>query len=118
MMLRRMHHTGLQVADLEVSLRYYRDLLGLELFSRRHVTDDYVGHLVGYPGVALRVAYLRVPNQDQFLELLEYEGVEGIPIDTRTGNPGTAHVCFEVSDLMTVYDRLLAAGYSSVSPPL
>ncbi len=77
-----------------------------------------IGRLVGYPGVALRVAYLRVPGQEHLLELLEYEDIERLPVDTRTGNPGTAHVCFEVSDLLTLHARLVEAGRSSVSEPL
>jgi len=116
--IRALHHTGLQVADLERSLAYYRDLLGLTVEGERHVTGSYIGRLVGYEGVSLRVAYLRVPGGEHVLELLEYEGVERHSIDTRTGNPGTAHVCFEVDELGSVYARLVAAGYTSVSEPL
>jgi len=116
--IRVLHHTGLQVADLGRSLAYYRDLLGLEVEAERHVTAPYIGDLVGYEGVSLRVAYLRVAGGEHRLELLEYEGIERHPVDTRTGNPGTAHVCFEVDELESLYERLRAAGFTSVSEPL
>jgi adenylosuccinate lyase len=114
----QLHHTGLQVSSLERSLIYYRDLIGLELVSQRDVSEEYVGRLVGSPGVSIAVAYLRVPHQDHLIELLEYRGASGVPVDANTANPGTAHVCFEVDDLGSLYARLLAAGHTSVSEPL
>jgi catechol 2,3-dioxygenase-like lactoylglutathione lyase family enzyme len=49
-----MHHLGLTVADLERSIRFYRDLLGLTLVRRRPGVDaDYAGLPTGFPGVVL-----------------------------------------------------------------
>jgi lactoylglutathione lyase len=112
------HHTGLQVADLDRSLGYYRDLLGLEVVAERHVEGTYIGELVGYEGVSIRVAYLRLPGGDHLLELLEYENVERHAVDTRTANPGTAHTCFVVEDLPGLCSRLEAAGFGFVNAPL
>ncbi|MGB2711655.1 MAG: VOC family protein [Conexibacter sp.] len=111
-------HTGFQVADLERSLAFYRDLLGLEVIWRRVVTDDYIATLVGYPGLELHQALLRIPGTEHCLELLDYRNVERTPIDPRTANPGTAHICFVVERLAELYVRLLDAGVTFVSPPL
>jgi len=49
-------HFGLSVADLEQSIRFYTDVLGLEVSERRekdaflHVGDDAVLALLQYPG--------------------------------------------------------------------
>jgi glyoxylase I family protein len=118
MKARLMHHTGFQVADLERSLHYYRDLLGLKVVNERHVEGEYIGRLVGYPGVSLRVAYLGLSGSDHLLELLEYEGVPRTAIDAQTANSGTAHICFEVDDLPTIYARLVEAGYPPVGDPV
>lgn len=112
------HHTGFQVADLERSLAFYRDLLGFELVFQWNPRAPYIGELVGYPDVDLHSAILRMPNSEVFLELLEYRNVERGPVDTRTANPGTAHVAFFVNNLDDLYADLVAKGVDSVSEPV
>jgi lactoylglutathione lyase len=108
-------HVGIQVADLERSVRFYRDLLGLELVTRWVRDQEYIQELVGYPGVELNVAVFRLPNSDAFLEILEYRNVERHPIDPSTANPGTGHFCLYVNDLTGLHERLLAGGARFVS---
>lgn len=114
----RLHHTGLQVSDLERSVAFYRDVLGFELVFQWNPRADYIRTLVGYPGLDLHAAVLRPPSSDAFIELLEYRNVERTPVDTRTANPGTAHVAFFVDDLDTLYADLRARGVESVSDPV
>lgn len=111
-------HTGFQVADLDRSLTFYRDLLGFEEVWRRTVTDEYIGALVGYPGLELHQALLRIPGSEHALELLDYRNVERTPVDTRTANPGTAHICLIVEGLAPLYARLLDAGVTFVGAPI
>jgi hypothetical protein len=59
-----------------------------------------------------------MPNSEVFLELLEYRNVEKAPVDTRTANPGTAHIAFFVDDCDALYQELTAKGVRSVSPPV
>ena len=59
-----------------------------------------------------------MPNSDVFLELLEYGNVESTPVDTRTGNPGTAHIAFMVDDLDSLFAELAARGVDFVSEPV
>jgi len=112
------HHTAFQVADLERSLAFYRDLLGFEIAFAWNPHAAYIGELVGYPDVDIHAAILRLPGSDVFLELLEYRNVERVPVDTRTANPGTAHIAFFVDDLDTLYADLAAQGVRSVSAPV
>ena len=112
------HHTGIQVQSLQRSVAFYRDLLGLELVFEWNPVAEYHGELVGYPDVDLHIAVLRIPRSDLFLELLEYRGVEREPVDTRTANPGTAHIAFGVDDVDALYEELTAAGVASVSRPV
>jgi lactoylglutathione lyase len=114
----RPHHTGLQVADLARSVAFYRDVLGFtEVFSW-NPRAPYIEELVGYPGADIHAAILRPPNSDVFLELLEYRNVERAPVDTRTANPGTAHIAFFVDDVDALWADLRARGVPSVSAPV
>lgn len=112
------NHTGFQVSDLEESVRFYCDVLGLELIARRIVSESYIGDIVGYPGVVLNVAYMRIPDSEHLLELLEYQNVSRTAVDPQTANPGTAHLCFVVDDLLQLYDLLRSRGARFVGPPV
>ena len=109
-------HFGFQVADLERSVAFYGDLLGLELVARWVRDQPYIQELVGYPGVELNVAVFRLPNSSSFLEILEYRNVERLAVDPSTANPGTAHLCLYVDDLESLHGRLVAGGVRFVSP--
>lgn len=110
-------HFGVQVANLERSLAFYRDLLGLEQIAQWDKDEEYNQRVVGYPGVTLHMAVLKLPfpHADGFLELIEYQNIEKTPVDARTGNPGTGHICFYVDDLDAVYAKLTTAGIGSNS---
>jgi catechol 2,3-dioxygenase-like lactoylglutathione lyase family enzyme len=108
-------HTGLTVANLDRSLAFWRDLLGFQVVAERVMNAPYVGEMVGYPGVEMKAAVLRIPGGHQ-LELLEYDNTDGTPIDCRTGNPGVAHICLNVTDVAEVHSRVRAAGYETVTP--
>lgn len=112
------HHFGITVRSLERSTAFYRDLLGLEEIFSWNPHGEYIGTLIGHPEVDLHATILRLPNSDVALELLEYGNVDGTPIDSDNGNPGTAHLAFFVDALDDIYDRLRAAGVESVSEPV
>lgn len=112
------HHVGITVRSLSDSLAFYRDLLGFEEVFSWNPREPYIGVLVGYPQVDLKATILRVPNSDMRLELLEYGGVDGEPIDPRNGNPGTAHIALFVNNLDAMYESLSKAGIDAVSTPV
>lgn len=78
------HHTVLIVRDLDASLRFYRDGLGLDLLQDRQIEGDWPG-LFDAPSRRLRVVFLgdaRVPDDHAgVVELNVFEG------DVPTGPP-------------------------------
>lgn len=112
------YHTGLTVSDIERSIAFYTELIGLEFVWRQESTSPYIAQLTGLPGTHLLVAYLRPPGSDgPYVELLQYLAPLGTLVDTTPNNPGTGHVCFFVDDLEEAYGRLRAADVTFVSPP-
>lgn len=108
-------HFGIHVSDLDRSIAFYRDLLGLEQIAHWVRDQPYIQELVGYPGVELHVAVFRFPGSESFLEVLEYRNVEKQAVDASNANPGTAHFCVYVPDLDALHARLVANGVSFVS---
>lgn len=45
-------HVGLTVADMDRALGFYRDVLGLEVLSRRTIREEYAGGCGGWPETA------------------------------------------------------------------
>jgi lactoylglutathione lyase len=116
-------HTGISVSDLERSIAFYRDDLGLELITRWDSSQEYLRTVVGFPDAELRIALLRVPaaagaGAGHHIELLEYRVPRGQRGDARTCNPGNAHVAFVVEDLDRVYAELSAKGVRFKSAPV
>jgi catechol 2,3-dioxygenase-like lactoylglutathione lyase family enzyme len=117
----RLHHTGYTVSDLERSLRFYRDLLGCEVVATQEKQGGYLAAIVGYPDAHVRMAHLRAPESDHIIELFQYLApASGRPAGSRLEpcDVGTSHLCFLVSDLAAIYERLRAAGIEVFSGPV
>ena len=103
-------HVGIHVRDLERSLEFYRDRLGLEVVAQWLIQEPYVREVVGYPEADLNMAVLRLPQTNAYMEVIEYRNVEGEPVDTLHGNPGTCHLAFYTDDLEETWATLAKAG--------
>jgi catechol 2,3-dioxygenase-like lactoylglutathione lyase family enzyme len=116
--MRGVHHTGIIVSDLERSIDFYLDVLGLEMLTEPSSVFDApeLGAALGVPGAALRMVTFRVG--DGILELLEYSSPPS-PIDVPMPQNalGAHHVAFHVDDIQAKYDDLSAKGVHFLSPP-
>ena len=112
-------HFALTVSDLERSLRFYRDMLGLELRVRRVWSEEYVREMVGFPDASMDIALLALPGgENQQLELIEYLQPRAKPPRHPVNTAGSAHLCFMVDDIQEIYERLRQAGIQFVSAPV
>jgi catechol 2,3-dioxygenase-like lactoylglutathione lyase family enzyme len=114
------HHTGYTVSDLDRSLAFYRDLLGMEVIASQEKQGGYLAAIVGYPDAHVRMAHLRLPGSEHVLELFQYLAPAGAaPARIEPCDVGTAHLCFRVDDLLATHERLRQAGVDSfVSDPV
>ena len=106
---RRVHHIGMSVSDLDEALAFWRGFLGVEPRWRTVLDRPYLGRHLGYPGISIDAAFLDLPG-GIVLELLDYR-VEGKARNPDgTANAGNVHLCLEVDDARTAWERAVAAG--------
>lgn len=108
-------HLGIHVRELDVSLPFYRDQLGMEVVAEWLVEDPSTREVLDLPEATLKMALLRLPGTNAYMEIIEYQNVDRKPVDTYQANPGTCHVAMYVDDLDELYDRLVALGNGTVS---
>ncbi len=114
----RMNHAGISVSDMDRSVKFYGDLLGLVPVLDLDVADQPgLDRVVGMVGVVGRVVFLDAG--DTRLELWHYATPEGSPVpdNHRPADLGVSHVAFEVDDLDDIHRRLVGAGVSVTTPP-
>ena len=110
-------HTGVTVSNLDKSVRYYRDVIGLELITgpTEVSSGEELSKGVGVPNASLRLAIFKVG--DGRLELLEYltpKSQVDKPMPPNT--LGAMHVAFRVKNIREEMKRLEARGIKFFSP--
>jgi catechol 2,3-dioxygenase-like lactoylglutathione lyase family enzyme len=110
-------HTGITVSNLECSLAFWRDVLGLELSHTAHQTGELAREITGVAGAEINLAVLRTPGGHK-IELLEYLA----PVDRKRANlrpcdVGSLHVALLVHDLDAVLERIAAFGWKAAGKP-
>jgi len=112
-------HTGLVVRDLNKSLIFYRDILGLSVFKRMKESGPYIERVVGIPGASLEWIKLRVPD-GSLIELIQYFSGSGVQQEIENSSSdriGCSHGAFTVNDIDRLYSVLIDNGYHCNSMP-
>lgn len=106
------HHTGLCPADLELSLRFYRDGIGLEVLADCTI-DANLEELLGRPTRRIRTVFLgsKLSTGSGTLELLDLgePGFTGEPAGTGIPARGLFLLSFQ-TPVRAALDRLDALG--------
>ena len=95
-------HTMVRVSDLQVSLRFYCEGLGLTMLRRQDVA----------PG-RFTLVYLAAPGDSQAQIELTYNWDE----HAYDGGRNFGHVAYEVDDIYALCSRLQAQGVTIARPP-
>ena len=99
-------HTMVRVTDIEASLRFYRDALGLELLSRR---DHEAGRYT--------LVFLAAPGDHGAQIELTYNWPKDGDAETYTGGRNFGHVAYAVDDIYAACRRLQEHGVTILRPP-
>src|SRR3954462_10070972 len=95
------------VADLDASLGFYRDVLGLPVTNTIPFgPNDAVAKFGHTEGGQSRVAVLKVPGLAMRVELIEYREIERKPQHPRFVDPGAANLALRVRDLDSLFPNI------------
>src|SRR5688572_746759 len=100
------------VTDLDKSLAFYRDVIGLQPNAPPRPFDGNpaIMKLGNTPNAQSRFVALRVPGSAIGVELIDYKDIERTPARPRFQDPGAANLIVRVRELDPVLDRVKKAG--------
>jgi catechol 2,3-dioxygenase-like lactoylglutathione lyase family enzyme len=113
----RLHHVGLTVADLEVSIGFYCAVMGCVIRERSQSEGPEIETLTGVAGARILTADLELES-GEVLELIQYLAPKTAMLAQYRHQPGHTHVGFVVDDVDAVYERLTARGSTPGSRPV
>ena len=93
-MVKKLLHTRYRVKDLEKTVSFYKDVLGLKEM-RRHTS-----------GRGSQLVFLKAPQSEEEIELCKFD--ESGPVVV---GPDLTHLAFEVDDLEKFAQQAKAKGY-------
>ena len=100
MRVKKLLHTRMRVSDLDQTIRFYTDVLGLEVLERK--TSPRGSHL----------AFLKVPNSEELIELTSFP-----PSGPVTVQEDLVHLAFKVDSLDDTITTLTAKGIRVTDGP-
>lgn len=112
-------HISVTVSNLDRSLAFYRDLLGMREVERHRLEGETISRMAGKSAVVMEVVRLAAPETPGILlDLQQYVAPPGRVSNAALGDAAHAHFCLGVPDLAAAYRDLKARGVSFVSDPV
>lgn len=117
--VKSLDHISVTVSDMDRSLAFYRDLLGLQEVERHRLEGETISTMAGKPNVVMQVVRLAAPDTPNILlDLQQYLSPEGKVSNAKLGDVGHAHFCFGVRNLDEAYTELSGKGVEFISKPV
>jgi lactoylglutathione lyase len=100
MAVTKLLHTRMRLDDIERSVRFYKDALGL-IEARRHTSPR-----------GAQLVFLKAPGSEEEIELCQLPGSPTVQVQ-----PDLMHLAFEVDDLAAFADGLKQRGFALSDGP-
>lgn len=112
-------HVGITVADLDRSVAFYRDVLGLRYVGEMTMQGEQTDRLFGFAQADARVAYLNGSETIAAppLEIIQFVHHRPHNIQANLKQISISEICFAVTDIEQSYQRLKAKGVEFLSAP-
>ena len=118
-MIKGVRHIGITVTNMERSLVFYRDLLGLTIERNMNESGQYINNMLSMKDVSVNTVKMSASDKGPTLiELLEFKShPQKSKNNFDVSKIGTSHVALTVNDLDQMYSKLTAVGVKFNAPP-
>ncbi|MBP2642586.1 MAG: Lactoylglutathione lyase and related lyase [Firmicutes bacterium] len=105
-----MDHTSFTVSDMEKSIAFYRDMLGMKVeWDSKAEGIVFKGpecdQITGCPGTEQRLVFMALGSGR--IELVEFTPGGKPLVGNITSDIGAAHVCFKTDNIQELYQKLV-----------
>jgi len=115
-MIKEVRHVGIIVSDMHVSLKFYKDLLGLKIKSIADEEGKFLDNMLGYKNVKNKVVKLFAGNGNALVELIDSKSFANKK-ERNFFTIGASHFAFTVDNLQETYEYLLKNNVKFTAPP-
>ena len=116
--MKAVRHTGIVVTDMEKSLKFYRDLLGLKPVIDFEEKGEFIDSVLAGSGIQVRMVKM-VADDGGMVELLHYVSHPmSRAKDNKINEIGPTHIAFTVESMDETYERLSKVGVKFNSVPI
>lgn len=118
-MLKEVMHIGITVSNIENSIKFYRDILGLTLIGQALMEGKETDALFAMNNCKVKIAYLN--GSDNIIappiELLEFITPETTKDKAKLNKISVSEICFRVENIEKVYKHLINNNVECLSEP-
>jgi glyoxylase I family protein len=119
-MISSIHHTSFTVSDMERSIAFYRDVLGMNVdWDSKEAGVEFKGpvhdRITECPGTEARIVFLTLGEGR--LELAQYTPTGKALVDNKAKDTGSTHLCFKTDNIHDLYNMVLASGVRTHCSP-
>ena len=118
-MLKEIMHVGITVSNIENSIKFYRDILGLTLKGQAIMEVKETDKLFAMNNCKVKIAYLNGSDNIMSppIELLEFVNNETIKDKPQLNKISISEICFRVDNIEKVYKHLIDNNVECLSEP-
>ena len=117
-MITKFRHVGIAVTDMQMSLKFYHDLLGFSIVVDEIEEGEYLSRLIGLQKARVHVVKIAAPDGSviELMQILSHP-LEKVPAHA-FNMMGCNHIAFTVSKIDELYEKLRENGVVFLSEPL
>ena len=117
-MIKNVRHFGVVVTDMERSLKFYRDLLGLDIERELHESGEFLDNMLKLKNVKVHTIKMSALGGTTLVELLKFDShSKDSSQNSDISNIGASHLAFTVENIHDTYSKLKNAGIHFNAPP-